>query len=114
MSNIGYRLKTRRLAEGLNQKVVADVAGVTNAAVSKWETNGGESMSAVVALRLSKHLKVNPYWLICGQGEPTDEVHVPDISADAQDLARLIDRLPPHIQSAIRDLLRALTPNGSA
>lgn len=114
MDNIGARLKTRRLSQGLNQKVVADVAGVTNAAVSKWETNGGDSMSAIVALKLSQHLQVNPFWLIFGEGEPTDEIHVPDISADAQDLARRIDQMPRHIRGAVRGLLLALTPNGSA
>ena len=108
MNSIGNRLKTRRLEQGLNQKIVADVAGVTNAAVSKWETNGGESMSAVVALRLSRHLNVNPFWLIFGQGQPTDEVHVPDISAEAQELARRIDQLPEDLRAALGRLLVAV------
>lgn len=108
MNSIGARLKTRRLEKGLNQRGVADVAGVTNAAVSKWETNGGESMSAIVALRLAQHLHVNPYWLIFGEGLPTDEVHVPDISTEAQELARRIDRLPADIRAALRGLLTAI------
>ena len=108
MNSIGNRLKTRRLEQGLNQKIVADVAGVTNAAVSKWETNGGESMSAVVALRLSRHLNVNPFWLIFGQGQPTDEVHVPDISTEAQELARRIDQLPEDLRAALGRLLVAV------
>lgn len=109
MDNIGTRLKSRRLARGLNQKVVASAAGVTNAAVSKWETHGGESMSAIVALRLSRHLNVNPFWLVFGEGEPNDEVWMPDISAEAQDLARRVDRLHPQIRAAISGLLLALS-----
>jgi transcriptional regulator with XRE-family HTH domain len=108
MSSIGNRLKTCRLGRGLNQKGVADVAGVTNAAVSKWESNGGESMSALVAMQLADHLNVNPYWLILGQGKPTDEVKVPEISAEALDLARRIDRLPDDVLNAVRTLLSAV------
>jgi transcriptional regulator with XRE-family HTH domain len=67
MNNAGYRLKHRRIELGLKQIMVADVAGVTNAAVSKWETNGGESMSAIVALRLMRFLNVNPFWQIFGE-----------------------------------------------
>ena len=53
MSSIGARLRDKRREQGLNQKEVARCADVTNAAVSKWEKTGGESMSAVVALRLA-------------------------------------------------------------
>ena len=108
MGSIGMRLKNSRQGRGLNQKGVAEVAGVTNAAVSKWETNGGESMSAVVAMRLADHLHVNPYWLILGKGNPTDKVEVPDITAEAQDLARLIDRLPGNVRQAVRNLLSVI------
>jgi len=112
MDNIGKRLKTRRLEHGYNQKDVASVAGVTNAAVSKWETNGGKSMSALVALRLAKHLGVNPHWLVLGEGNPTDEVSAPDISPKVLQLARRIDRLPQRIRDAVCDLLTALSPEG--
>ena len=108
MENIGNRLKSTRVEQGLNQKVVADVAGVTNAAVSKWETNGGESMSAVVALKLARRLNVNPFWLVFGEGQPTDEVRTPNISAEAQDLARRIDRLPDDIRAAFGRLVAAI------
>lgn len=108
MNNIGCRLKARRLEQGLNQKIVADVAGVTNAAVSKWETIGGESMSAVVALKLSRHLNVNPFWLIFGEGRPTDEVRVPEISVEAQKLARRIDRMPEDCRVALSNLLACI------
>lgn len=110
MNSIGKRLKGTRLEQGLNQKVVADVAGVTNAAVSKWETNGGESMSAVVALRLSQRLNVNPFWLIFGDGQPTDEVHMPEISTEAQALARRIDHLPDELKTALRHVVAAVRP----
>jgi transcriptional regulator with XRE-family HTH domain len=108
MISIGERMKQKRVERGLSQKHIASVAGVTNAAVSKWEANGGESMSAVVALRIARHLRVNPFWLIHGDGEPTDVVHVPDISAEAQQLARKIDNLPDGVCEALQRLLTVI------
>ena len=108
MTSIGARLKRRRIEQGLNQKAVADAAGVTNAAVSKWESNGGSAMSAIAALRVSRTLNVNPFWLIFGNGQPNDSVEVPNISASAQELAREIDRLPERVRHAIQGLLSAM------
>lgn len=108
MNNIGARLKSRRLERGLNQKVVASVAGVTNAAVSKWEKSGGESMSAIVALKLSQELGVNPFWLVLGEGRPTDAVTAPDVGDTAMELARGIDGLSPQVVGALRVLVAEL------
>ena len=108
MATIGIRLKKIRIQQGLNQKAVANIAGVTNAAVSKWETNGGEPRSAVVAMRLAQRLQVNPIWFVCGSGDPNDVLHVPDLSDDAQNLARRIDRLPDSLRTAVASLLDAI------
>lgn len=110
MSTIGSRLRNKRRERGLNQKEIAEAAEVTNAAVSKWETNGGDSMSAVVALHLADKLNVNPYWLIQGKGEPNDRVHVPDISAEAREVASHVDRLPRDVRDAVQRLVTALRP----
>jgi transcriptional regulator with XRE-family HTH domain len=109
MNTIGTRLRVTRIARGFSQKSVADAAGVTNAAVSKWESNGGEAMSAVVALRIVDYLNVNPFWMIFGSGEPADKISVPEISVSAQAMARKIDHLPAPVGNAIEDLLSAIT-----
>ncbi len=108
MTTVGTRLKLRRTELGLNQKIVADVAGVTNAAVSKWETNGGESMSALVAMRLAQRLNVNPFWLVFGQGAPADKLQIPEFTNSTRELAQRIERLPPNLRSAIGELLTAI------
>jgi transcriptional regulator with XRE-family HTH domain len=108
MNTIGQRLRATRIARGFSQKAVAESAGVTNAAVSKWESNGGEAMSAVVALHISRFLNVNPFWLIFGSGEPTDKIEMPEISQSAQDMARKIDHLPKPLGEAINGLLVAI------
>ncbi len=108
MSSIGKRLKRQRVEQGLSQKAIADTAGVTNAAVSKWESNGGDAMSAVVALKVATTLNVNPFWLIFGKGRPNDRIEVPELSASAQELARSIERLPQQMRDALRGLLHAM------
>ena len=108
MNTVGHRLKNRRIELGLNQKVVAEVAGVTNAAVSKWETNGGESMSAIVAMRLARYLNVNPFWLIFGEGEPAERLRVTEFTEGARELAGRIDRLSPRLRELMDQLLAAL------
>ena len=108
MTNVGYRLKSRRLELGLNQKTVAEIAGVPTAAVSKWETNGGESMSAVVAMRLAQNLNVNPFWLICGEGEPADKLQVPEFTDGTRKLAGRIQRLSPSLRELMDQLLAAI------
>jgi len=110
MNTIGSRLRNKRRERGLNQKEIARAADVTNAAVSKWETNGGKSMSAIVALNLADKLNVNPYWLIQGRGEPNDRVHVPDISAESREIASRVDRLPQDVREAVQRLVTALRP----
>jgi transcriptional regulator with XRE-family HTH domain len=108
MNTIGARLRATRITHGFSQKSVADSAGVTNAAVSKWESNGGEAMSAVVALQIASYLNVNPFWLIFGSGEPTDKISMPEISVSAQEMARKIDHLPAPVGDAIQGLLSAI------
>ncbi len=92
----------------MNQKAIADAAGVTNAAVSKWESNGGQAISAIVALKVSAVLNVNPFWLIFGEGQPTDQIEIPEFSESARELANRIDRLPGHLRDAIQSLLTAI------
>jgi transcriptional regulator with XRE-family HTH domain len=108
MNTIGTRLRATRTARGVSQKAVADSAGVTNAAVSKWESNGGEAISAVVALRVAEYLNINPFWLIFGTGEPTDKIEMPEISKSAQKMARTIDHLPRPVGDALQGLLAAI------
>jgi len=93
---------------GLNQKTVASIAGVTNAAVSKWETNGGESMSALVAMRLAQYLNVNPFWLILGEGEPVDKLEVPEFTDSVRELAGRIERLPSNLHNLLSEVLKAI------
>jgi transcriptional regulator with XRE-family HTH domain len=108
MSNFGTRLKAKRLAQSLTQKTLADAVGVTGAAVSMWESNGDTAISAVAALKLSQRLNVNPFWLVFGQGGPTDKIEVPHFSKLARKLARKIDRLPNRERDAVDQLLKIL------
>jgi len=105
MSSIGYRLKQKRLELGLTQYSIARVAGVTSASISKWESNGGVTMSAIAALKIAEFLNVNPFWLIMGQGEPSDKRIFPQFSANTEHLACKINRLSEPKRDVIQQVI---------
>ena len=110
MNSIGFRLKRKRLELGLTQFSIARVAGVTSASISKWESNGGGTMSAIAALKIAEFLNVNPFWLIMGQGVPSDKRIFPDFSAKIEDLACKIHRLPELKRDAIHQVIDVMHP----
>ena len=114
MSSIGSRLRQKRIELGLTQKTVAAAAGVSKAAISKWETNGGKAMSAVAALRISRAINVNPFWLIFGEVGASDDMGHHNPASDIHQTAIQIAHLPATLRQAVNDLIRAIfTSNGS-
>lgn len=105
MSTIGKRLKRKRLELGLTQFRIAQAAGVTSASISKWESNGGDTISAISALKIAEFLNVNPFWLIMGQGKPDDKRMFPDFSSRTESLACQINRLPGQKRDVIHQII---------
>lgn len=62
----GDRVRKRRVELGFTQGQLADVAGVTQAAVSDWE-NGEASPSIHTIAGLAGALKVSVEWLALGE-----------------------------------------------
>ena len=108
MSSIGKRLKHKRLELGLIQTDVAEVAGVTAASISKWESNGGAAIAAICALKIAEYLNVNPFWLVMGQGTPSDKRMFPEISSETDNLIRQLNRLPKSKRDLIHQVVSAM------
>lgn len=74
--NIGERIGMLMRAQGLSQKELAGVIGVTEAAMSRYLNNDREPKIEVVA-KLAKVLHTTTDYLICGdvQGTAFDEVY---------------------------------------
>ena len=107
MDTMCVRLRQCRHALGRTQSDVAAAVGVSNAAISKWESDGSSAMSAVVALKIARYLNVNPYWLVFGQGQATDRLQCLDLSESAHDMAHRFDLLPKEAQAALTALIFA-------
>ncbi len=74
----GKRLKTIRSLTGLKQKDLAEILGVSGAAISKLEA-GINAPSASVHANLLLCLNVNLNWFITGKGSIfLDEITTPD------------------------------------
>ena len=66
--NFNERIKLIRKHLGLNQKEFGDILGVSQRAVSNWESGRNEP-SIEVLNSISTKWAVNPTWLLTGKGE---------------------------------------------
>lgn len=62
---LGTRMQQRRLALGLTQQQVADAAGITKSAMSRYERDAFETPREVVVSAIAAALHVSPAWLLC-------------------------------------------------
>lgn len=66
IKGIGYRIKKERVARKLTQKELAQIAEVTDRAVSKWERGEAAPDLAIIAL-LSEYFNVSIDYLVLGK-----------------------------------------------
>lgn len=64
-------LKSRRIELGLTMKDVADAVGVSESAISRWESGEISNMRRDRIYLLAKKLEISPL-VIMGYEEPTD------------------------------------------
>lgn len=64
-TTLAERLSAARKAQGLTQKVLGDLVGISQAAIQKIET--GKSSSSTKLVELAKVLNVDPEWLSSGE-----------------------------------------------
>lgn len=64
-TTLAERLKTARIAQGLSQKALGDLIGVSQAAIQKIEV--GKASQTTKIVELSNALHVRPEWLANGE-----------------------------------------------
>lgn len=64
MSDIGDRIRQRRIELGLSQEELGEHIGTRQEAVSKWESQGPKHLANVE--RMAQALEVTPWWLAWG------------------------------------------------
>ena len=95
-------IKILREMHGLTQSEIAQIAGVTDKAVSTWENGTKEPRMGAVD-RIARRFNVKPSDII-------DEADIrtkkdPGLSTEAMSIATAFDAAPSHIQDAIITLL---------
>lgn len=93
-------IKNRRKELGLTQKQVAESVGVSEAAVSQWESGDIKNMKREKIAKLAQVLCVSPIELLSDRKEST-----PAIDADRQ---RLIDKVMQLSPDQVRSFLNIL------
>lgn len=105
MDNIGTYIKERRIAKGMTQREVGLRVGVTEAAVSRWESGDIKEMKRDKIASLAKCLDISPLILLGMDGE-TEKAPTPE-SEREEEWSTLFQTAPPDIQEAVLTLLRS-------
>lgn len=79
IKGIGYRIKKERVARKLTQKELAQIAEVTDRAVSKWERGEAAPDLAIIAL-LSEYFNVSIDYLVLGKEKVIPKTNSKSIS----------------------------------
>lgn len=98
---IKYLLKSRRKELGLTQKEVANVVGVSEATVSRWESGEISNMTRPRIMLLAQVLQLSPAILCGAQDCDYDDTlreakNAPSISREARKIAEQYDNLDSH------------------
>jgi len=102
---IGQRLKKLREELNLSQGKMANLLGVSQSALSKWES-GKREIPIGVLIKLKQKFNVNLNWLLSGQGDmflPPQEIPllVPE-------LVEFFKQYPPDIQRKFVNVLKEM------
>ncbi|YCI30845.1 helix-turn-helix transcriptional regulator [Erwinia sp. PK3-005] len=76
---LAERLKAARTQQGISQKALGEMVGVSQAAIQKIET--GKAAQTTKLMELAHALKVRPEWLSSGE-EPMRQDRIPSLSPD--------------------------------
>lgn len=101
---LGERIKQRRLKLGMRQETLAVIAGVTQAQISRYESNDQEPTASTVAA-LADALQTSTDWLL-GMTENDSIIKMDDLSALERQAIAILRTKSPDRQSAILDILR--------
>lgn len=100
---VGERIKTMRVALGMDRQALAGKLGVTTNAIAHWETGKTKEIPFITLIRVSDLLNVNSRWLALGDVPPGKAVFP---SEDGRELIRLFDSLNEDQQVYVLERMR--------
>lgn len=110
MNTISERLLFALTLRKMNQNALALKLGVSRSAISQICTGKTKNISAELAIKICKYLKINPFWLILGEGKP--EIDTPeDVSPMTKDLVELVSSLSESKKKLSLGIIKQITEN---
>ena len=111
----GLRFKELRNALGKSQTELAEELGVSQGAISKWES-GIRSIPDSVLEYLAKNYRVNLHWLLLGEGSmflnPVTGEIPPEKAGIDKELAVMISMLSPEQQESLKLVFKEFLKKG--
>lgn len=114
---IGQRIKQARRASvpTISQQQLADACGVSQSAVSLWESGGVETLVGENLMRAAQALSVTPEWLLEGSGPGPGEAQRAalqqrqDLEKEIVEIALSIQALPKKRREAIKQIIKLVS-----
>lgn len=106
--DIGNLIRTKRIEKGLTIKQLAELVGVSESAVSRWETGNISNMRRDRIFNLSKAIDV-PYSALLSDGDNFSELsYLPKISKEAFQIAQAYESANEEQKQIIKLVLKDL------
>lgn len=96
---IGKKLKSRRKALNLTQSALADMVGLTESSISRYEAGKIATMPTSTVKRICEVLHIEPSELLGLTPEKSFEY-------DLKEILKMADDLPPYVKSNLLQLLK--------
>lgn len=78
MTTLSERIDQLLVLRNINQAKLAQIGGIKRSAITNIKSGRNKGFSASTALLICKELKINPFWLILGEGTPELEPQAKD------------------------------------
>lgn len=103
MTTLASRLKEAICARKISQKDLAEKVGISPSAITQILNGSTKELKAESALRLSRALNIDPWWLVMGEGSFTGQ------KCDSyKEAENLLKEMPESNLSAVIQILKQL------
>jgi transcriptional regulator with XRE-family HTH domain len=111
MNSLRNKLKLLRQREGLSQKALADLTGISQGAIGDIESGRKKSLNGESLQKLCSHPRLNQYtlWLLTDDPSKISEPPANYLKADGAKLFRSLDKGSKAQAIAYMQLLKAQT-----
>lgn len=102
LETTGDRMRRCRKEAGLTQEQLADLVGVSTAAVAQWETGDSKSLKPENLFKAARALNKSAEWLATGDGPETPHWQLEDIVQDlpVSDAQQVLDFIEYRFEKA--------------